>query len=94
MVPEGDRRCPDSHDLSECHHLYALGRHIEQPKGHLGYALTLRPLLAAKNLLPPISLTVLTLIPKIFLQQPSGTTLRNLLGGQGSKACLYGNKLH
>ena len=28
MVLEGYRRCPDSHDLSECHHLYDLGRHI------------------------------------------------------------------
>ncbi len=53
VVLEGYRRCPDSHDLSECHHLYDLGRHI----------------------LPPISLTVLTLTPKFFLQQPSGTTL-------------------
>ncbi len=43
VVLEGYRRCPDSQDLSECHHLYDLGRH------------TLRPLLAAKNLLPPIS---------------------------------------
>ncbi len=24
----GYRRCPDSHDLSECHHLYDLGRPI------------------------------------------------------------------
>ncbi len=28
MVLEGYRRCPDSHDLSECHHLCDLGRHI------------------------------------------------------------------
>ncbi len=27
-VLEGYRRCPDSHDLSECPHLYDLGRHI------------------------------------------------------------------
>ncbi len=43
VVPEGDPRCPDIHDLSECYHLYDLGRHV----------LTLRPLLTAKNLLPP-----------------------------------------
>ena len=28
VVLGGYRRCPDSHDLSECHHLYDLGRHI------------------------------------------------------------------
>ncbi len=28
VVLEGYRRCPDSHDPSECHHLYDLGRHI------------------------------------------------------------------
>ena len=28
VVLEGYCRCPDSHDLSECHHLYDLGRHI------------------------------------------------------------------
>ncbi len=28
VVLEGYRRCPDSHDLSECHHMYDLGRHI------------------------------------------------------------------
>ncbi len=27
VVLEGYCRCPDSHDLSECHHLYDLGRH-------------------------------------------------------------------
>ncbi len=27
LVLEGYHRCPDSHDLSECHHLYDLGRH-------------------------------------------------------------------
>ncbi len=27
VVLEGYRRCPDSHDPSECHHLYDLGRH-------------------------------------------------------------------
>ncbi len=58
VVLEGYGRCPDSHDQSECHHLYDL------------------PLLAAKNLLPPISLTVLTLTPKKYLKQPSGTTLK------------------
>ena len=26
VVLEGYRRCPDSHDVSECHHLYDLGR--------------------------------------------------------------------
>ena len=36
------------------------------------YVLTLRPLLAAKNLLPPISLTVLTLTPKNILEMPGG----------------------
>ena len=35
----------------------------------------LRPLLAAKNLLPPIHLTVLTLTPEKYLKQPSGATL-------------------
>ena len=28
VVVGGYRRCPDSHDLSECHHLYDLGKHI------------------------------------------------------------------
>ncbi len=28
MVLEGYHRCPDSHDLSECHHLYDFGRHL------------------------------------------------------------------
>ncbi len=28
VVLECYRRCPDSHDPSECHHLYDLGRHI------------------------------------------------------------------
>ncbi len=28
VVLEGYHRCPDSHDLRECHHLYDLGRHI------------------------------------------------------------------
>ncbi len=28
VVLGGYRRCPDSHALSECHHLYELGRHI------------------------------------------------------------------
>ncbi len=28
VVLEGYCRCPDSHDLSECPHLYGLGRHI------------------------------------------------------------------
>ncbi len=28
VVLEGYCRCPDSHDLSECHHLYDLGRHV------------------------------------------------------------------
>ncbi len=28
VVLEAYCRCPDSHDLSECHHLYDLGRHI------------------------------------------------------------------
>ena len=28
MVLEGYHRCPDSHDLGECHHLDDLGRHI------------------------------------------------------------------
>ncbi len=37
--------------------------------------LTLRPLLAAKNLLPPISLTVLTLTLKNYPWKPSGTIL-------------------
>ncbi len=31
VVLEGYPRCPNSHDLSECHHPYGLGRHIEQP---------------------------------------------------------------
>ncbi len=38
--------------------------------------LTLRPLLAANNLLPPISLTALTLTPKNYPWKPSGTTLK------------------
>ncbi len=54
MVPECYPRCPDIHDLSEFYRLYDLGRHV----------LTLRPLLTAKNLLPPTNLTVLTLTPK------------------------------
>ncbi len=33
VVLEGYCRCPDSHDLSECHHPYDLGRHTEQPFG-------------------------------------------------------------
>ena len=37
VVLQGSPRCPDIHDLSECHRLYDLGRHI-------------RPLLVAKNL--------------------------------------------
>ena len=53
VVLEGYRRCPDSHDLSECHHLYDLGRHL----------------------LPPVSLTVLTLTPKNYLWKPSGATV-------------------
>ncbi len=36
-------------------------------KGGSSLVLTLRPLLAAQNLLPPISLTVLTLTPKKYL---------------------------
>ncbi len=28
VVLKGYGRCPDSHDLSECHHLYDLGRHM------------------------------------------------------------------
>ncbi len=28
VVLEGYRRCSDSHDLSECHHLYDLGSHL------------------------------------------------------------------
>ncbi len=28
VVLEGYCRCPDSHDLSECHYLYGLGGHI------------------------------------------------------------------
>ncbi len=31
VVLGGSPRCPDNHDLSKCHHLYDLGRHIEQP---------------------------------------------------------------
>ncbi len=65
VVLEGYRRCPDSHDLSECHHLHELGRHIQ-------------PLLAAKNLLPTTSLTVLTLTLKRYLEQPSRTTLNSV----------------
>ena len=42
-------------DLSEYHRLYE-------------YVPTLRPLMGAKNLLPPISLTVLTLPPKISVR--------------------------
>ncbi len=57
VVLGGYPRCPDSHDLSECHHLYDLGRHLE-------YILALRPLLTAKYLISPIRLTVLTLTPK------------------------------
>ena len=57
VVLGGYPRCPDSHDLSECHHLYDLGKHI----------LTLRSLLTAKYLLPPIRLTGLTWTPKKFL---------------------------
>ncbi len=47
-------RCPNSHDLSECHHSYSLGRHI------------LRPLMAAKNHRPPISITVSNMTPKNY----------------------------
>ncbi len=32
VVLEGYRRCSVSHDPSECHHLYDMGRHIQQPK--------------------------------------------------------------
>ena len=74
VVLEGYRRCPDSHDLSECRHLYDLGRH-KSLEINLEYVLTLSPLLAAKNLLPPISLTVLTVTPKNYPWKPSGTTL-------------------
>ncbi len=28
VVLEGYRRCPDSYDMSECHLLYDLGRHM------------------------------------------------------------------
>ena len=31
VVLGGSPRCRDNHDLSKCHHLYDLGRHIEQP---------------------------------------------------------------
>ncbi len=48
-------------------------------KINLEYVLTLRPLLAAKNLLPPISLRVLTLTLKNYLKQPSGTTFNGLI---------------
>ena len=71
VVLGGYPRCPDNHDLSKCHRLYDLGRHIEQP-----YTLPLRPLMAAKNHLPPISLTVSTLTPKIIREKPHSTILR------------------
>ncbi len=31
VVLGGFPRCPDNHDMSKCHRLYDLGRHIEQP---------------------------------------------------------------
>ncbi len=31
VVLGGYRSCPDTHDLSQCHHLYDLGRHTQQP---------------------------------------------------------------
>ncbi len=31
VKPGESPRCPDNHDLSKCHHLYDLGRHIEHP---------------------------------------------------------------
>ncbi len=31
VVLHGSPRSPDIHDLSECYHLYDLGRHTEQP---------------------------------------------------------------
>ncbi len=42
------------------------GRHSKSLEIHLEYVLALRPLLAAKNLFPPTSLTVLTLTPKNY----------------------------
>ncbi len=77
MVLEGYRSCPDSHDLSECHHLYDLARHIIIAALR-SYVRTLRPLLAAKFFLPPISLTVLSLTPKNYPWKPSGTTLMEI----------------
>ncbi len=46
-----------------------LGGYRRCPDSHdlSEYVLTLRPLLAAKNIVPPISLTVLTLTPKKYL---------------------------
>ena len=55
MVLQGSPTSSDIHDMSECHHLY-----------DLEYAATLRPPMAAKNLPPPINLTVLTLTPKNY----------------------------
>ena len=51
VVRQGSPRSPDIHDLSECPRLYVP---------------TLRPLLAAQNLLPPISFKVLTLTPNKY----------------------------
>ena len=31
LVLQGSPRSPDIHDMSECHRLYDLGRHTEQP---------------------------------------------------------------
>ncbi len=49
-------------------------RHTRSLEFRLEYTLPLRPLTASKNHLPPISLTVSTLTPKIVREKPSRTT--------------------
>ncbi len=34
VVLRGYPRCPNNHDLSECHHPYGLGRYIKQPSSY------------------------------------------------------------
>ena len=64
VVLGGYCRCPDSHDLSECHHLYDLSCNYH-------WTLDFQILLIIKFLVPPISLTVLTLtLKKISVTTP------------------------
>ncbi len=47
-------------------------RHTQSLKTRLQYVLSLRPLMAAENHLPPISITVSTLTPKIIRNNSEG----------------------